>query len=144
MLTSRQKKTEMNFKISIVWLISLFFLNFALQNVNFITLNWNSCSYYTYNPACSSPVSFMLNKTIRLLLNTYCIYLALQLYNYSFNKKQFMITASSLVVLFIIDIAFCFASNPLLINFHKVLNPVLYSPLIPMVLLAYYFSKQLK
>ncbi len=134
----------MSVKTSIPWLIGLFIINFALQNVNFITLNWNSCSYYTYTPVCTSPVSFILNKVIRLLLNGYCIYIAIQLYNYSFNKKQTLLTASIVASLFIIDLFFCFSNNQLLINFHKVLNPLLYSPLIPMVLLAYYFSKQLK
>lgn len=134
----------MSFKASVTWLIGLFILNFALQNVNFITLNWNGCSYYTYNPVCASPVSFILNKVLRLLLNTYCIYIAIQFYNYVFNKKQTILTAGVLAILFIIDLAFCFSNNQLLVNFHKVLNPLLYSPLIPMVLLAYYFSKQLK
>ncbi len=134
----------MSVKTSMAWLIGLFILNFALQNVNFITLNWNSCSYYTYNPVCANPISFILNKILRLLLNAYCIYIAIQLYNYRFNKKQTLLTASIVAFLFIIDLAFCFSNNQLLINFHKVLNPLLYSPLIAMVLLAYYFSKQLK
>ncbi len=134
----------MSVKTSIAWLIGLFILNFALQNVNFITLNWNNCNYYTYNPGCTNVLSFILNKILRLLLNTYCIYIAIKLYHYSFTKKQTLLTAGILASLLIIDLAFCFSRNQLLINFHKVLNPLLYSPLIPMVLLAYYFSKQLK
>ncbi len=122
-------------------LLLLFAINFSLQNVNFLTLSWNNCDYYIYTPSCASEISYLLNKSIRLLINLFSIYKTLQFIDFIPNKTNTLYFIIAFTIGFIIDMLLSFSSISLLINFHKVLNPLLYSPLIALVLITYYFSK---
>jgi hypothetical protein len=130
--------------IKLVTILVLLALNFALQNTNFITLNWNDCNYYTYNSECATVNAYIANKTIRLFINIFSIYKILPLFHLPTKKINVLIALVSIFIVFIIDLIFSFSGNHTLINFHKVINPLLYSPLTQLVLIAFYFSKSIK
>ncbi len=119
-------------------MIALIGLNFLLQNVN--PLTFSSCNFYEFDSSCASPVAAIFNKLIRLGIHSWIIWLCV--------KPEFQ-TPSNLSAI----LKFSFVGTVVLLNliyfmtyfdkvslfhipFHKILNGLLYSPMIGIGLLA--------
>jgi hypothetical protein len=53
----------------------LILLNFGLQGIDFTALKINACGYYYFNPSCMDWNAFLLNKFIRITINSLLIWL---------------------------------------------------------------------
>jgi hypothetical protein len=115
--------------------IGFIIINFGVQSFNFGKLSF--CDFYTYHPECSSVFDVVLNKTIRLILNL--VILALIINQNLFRLNSLNKLAGFIVgLLFIADLFIFFQANSSqFIVIHKVLNPLLYSPLIAIALGAF-------
>ncbi len=129
---------KFNFLLKIVPIFLLFLFDFSFQNFNIIHFNLSKCSLYLYNPECSSFFEFALNKILRLFLNLFTINLILKVFKIQFQNKYYYFLGG--VCMYVLDMFLCHSLHPLFINWHKVLNPVLYSPLAGVALLAWFIS----
>ena len=110
-------------------------INFGIQSFNFLRLDF--CDFYTFHPDCSAYADVMVNKLIRLFLNMMLIQIILDLKKPQLKTylKQGVFFVSTLLLL---DwMVFFMLPNSGFIVVHKVLNPLLYSPLIAIALLAF-------
>ncbi|MFZ4799543.1 MAG: hypothetical protein ACOYMA_18750 [Bacteroidia bacterium] len=130
----------MNYKL--IWktipVFILFVFDFSFQNFNPIEMKFSTCKIYLFTNECCTFEAFLLNKLLRLLLNLFTIHLILGIFKIELTNKLYYIIIISF--LFIIDMAMCYSMHPLFSNWHKVLNPVLYSPLAGVALLAWFVS----
>ena len=132
----------MNFKLiwKIIPILILFIFDFSFQNFNPIEMKFSSCKLYIFTNDCCTFEAFALNKFLRLLLNLFTIKLILGIFKTELSNKYFYILI--IAIMYLLDMAMCYAIHPLFINWHKVLNPVLYSPLAGVALLAWFISTQ--
>jgi hypothetical protein len=130
----------MNLKlfIKILPIFALFIFDFSFQNFNPITFQFVSCKLYVYSNTCCTFQAFALNKLLRLLLNLFTIKLIFNNFNFIVSNKIYYII--TFLCFYVFDMFLCYSMHPLFINWHKVLNPVLYSPLIGVALLAWFIS----
>jgi hypothetical protein len=116
-------------------IFTIFIIDFLFQNFNILTFKFSNCSFYIFNPDCVEFSAFALSKLFRLGLNLLSINLIIKLYNINISAK-FIYIAIALFI-YIIDMVMCYTQHALLLNWHKVLNPFLFSPLIGIALLAW-------
>ncbi len=129
---------NLKFLIKILPIFALFLFDFSFQNFNPLTLHFSQCKLYIFSNECCTFQAFALNKFLRLMLNLFTIHLIFKVFKfYVTNKTYYIITIN---ILYVIDMWFCFSLHPLFTNWHKVLNPILYSPLIGVALLAWFIS----
>jgi hypothetical protein len=133
-------KAKLLLKIAPIFL--LFIFDFSLQNFNIISISFSKCSLYLFNPECITFGAFAINKILRLLLNLLCIKLILTIFKTSISNVW--IYFIFIFIIYIFDMVLCFSLHPLFINWHKVLNPILYSPLAGVGLLAYFLNSKKK
>jgi hypothetical protein len=119
----------------IIPIFTIFIIDFLFQNFNIITFKFSTCSFYTFNPDCVEFNPFALSKLFRLALNLLSVNLIIKLYKINIANK--LIYVSIALFIYIIDMVMCYSKHPLLLNWHKVLNPFLFSPLIGVALLAW-------
>ena len=133
----------MDFKLirKIIPIFILFIFEFSFQNFNPLEMKFSSCKLYLYINDCCTFEAFALNKFLRLLLNLFTIHLILRIFKTELNRKYYYVFIIAIV--YILDMGLCYAIHPLFVNWHKVLNPVLYSPLAGVALLAWFMSTQL-
>lgn len=134
----------MNIKLllKIIPIFILFIFDFSFQNFNPFELKLSEHSFYIFNNAYFPFEAFAMNKLLRLLLNLFTINLILNMFNITLTHKIYYILGIAAV--FIIDLIMCYSMHTLFTNWHKVLNPFLYSPLAAIALLAWLISaKQL-
>jgi hypothetical protein len=118
-------------------LLFLILLNFGIQSFNF--LNGSFCDFYTFHADCSGVMDVVLNKLIRLILNIIMIGIISEK-KWSDLKDIKLYLPIAILSLFIFDLfIFFLADAGRLIVVHKVLNPLLYSPLIIIALAAFMF-----
>jgi len=128
-------------------ILALIVLNFMLQSFNL--LDFRFCNFYEFDPSCSNKIAVVLNKNFRLFIHILVIWLCIQGDNnlkLSINKKILYISIASLLLLEISYFLTFFKEIPLYkIAFHKVINGLIFSPMIGIGLLAkMYFDKQQK
>ena len=130
----------MDFKLirKIIPIFILFVFDFSFQNFNPIEMKFSTCKLYLFTNECCTFEAFALNKFLRLLLNLFTIHLILGIFKVELTNKFYYVLIIS--ILFLLDMIMCYAMHPLFINWHKVLNPVLYSPLAGVALLAWLIS----
>jgi hypothetical protein len=130
----------MDFKLikKIIPILILFIVDFSFQNFNLLEMKFSSCKLYIFTNECSTFEAFALNKFLRLILNLFTIQLILGIFKTELSKKYFYILI--IAIIYLLDMAMCYTIHPLFINWHKVLNPVLYSPLAGVALLAWFIS----
>lgn len=129
---------KFKFILKIVPIFLLFVFDFSFQNFNPISMEFSKCKLYLFTNDCCTFEAFALNKFLRLVLNLFTIHLILGIFKFYLNNKIYYL--SIIIIVFIIDLALCYSMHPLFINWHKVLNPVLYSPLAGVALLAWFIS----
>ena len=130
----------MDFKFiwKIIPIFILFVFDFSFQNFNPIEMKFSICKLYLYNNECCTFQAFALNKLLRLLLNIFTIHLILGIFKVQLSNKKYYLIC--ILFFFLIDMGLCYSMHPLFSNWHKVLNPVLYSPLAGVALLAWFVS----
>lgn len=130
----------MDFKLmrKIIPIFILFIFDFSFQNFNPIEMKFSICKIYLYTNECCTFEAFALNKFLRLLLNLFTLQLILRIFKVQLTNKKYYLLIISLF--FLTDMAMCYSMHPLFSNWHKVLNPVLYSPLAGVALLAWFIS----
>ena len=117
-------------------LVGLFLGNFSLQTFNILRLS--TCDFYHFHPECSSGFEAAVNKLTRLLFNLLALYL-LQI-----RAQQKLLPLGLVGFGLICTYFFLFFSQAAWSDAGiRVLNPLLFSPLIPLALLAStYFQKE--
>jgi hypothetical protein len=130
----------MDFKLirKIIPIFILFVFDFSFQNFNPIEMKFSTCKIYLFTNECCTFEAFALNKFLRLILNLFTIQLILNIFKVELTRKYYFVLI--IAIIYILDMAMCYAMHPLFINWHKVLNPVLYSPLAGVALLAWFMS----
>lgn len=128
-------------------ILGLIVLNFMMQSFNL--LDFRFCNFYEFDPSCSNKIAVILNKNFRLFIHIFVIWLCAKGENnlkLTFNKKILYISIASLFLIEIIYFLTFFKEIPLYkIAFHKVINGLIFSPMIGIGLLAkLYFDKQQK
>ncbi len=126
------------FLLKIAPIFLLFVFDFSFQNFNPLNFSFSKCSLYLFNAECIDFKAFVVNKLLRLLLNLFTIKLVLSIFKT--NVRPIWFYLSSITILYIIDMFLCYSTHPLFINWHKVLNPILYSPLAGIGLSAWFLS----
>lgn len=129
-------KAKFILKIAPIFL--LFVFDFSFQNFNPLNFSFSKCSLYLFNVECIDFQAFAINKLLRLLLNLFTIKLVLSIFKT--EVKPIWLYLSLVTIIYIIDMFLCYSTHPLFINWHKVLNPILYSPLAGIGLLAWFLS----
>ncbi|MFA9213908.1 MAG: hypothetical protein ACEQSR_08685 [Candidatus Methylacidiphilales bacterium] len=130
-------KAKFILKIAPIFL--LFVFDFSFQNFNPLNFSFSKCSLYLFNPTCIDFEPFATNKLLRLLLNLFTIKLVLNVFKTQIpNVKLYIL---GILLVYILDMFLCYSMHPLFVNWHKVLNPILYSPLAGIGLLAWFITK---
>ncbi len=125
-------------------IIGLIALNFLMQSINPISFSF--CNFYEFDTTCSSPIAVILNKTIRFGIHSWIVWLCIK------EEKQMLLKASLMYKMVLIGlmvglnglyfISFFNWVNILNIPFYKILNGLLYSPMVGIGLLAKQFFNQ--
>jgi len=116
-------------------ILALVGLNFALQSFDWLNLSNSACGFYRFNPDCASLSSFLLNKTIRLALHFLILFLIQQSY-FQDLKTKFLLLYLTLLLLAVLDITLLQGDDFLSGRLHGLLNPVVFSPLIGLILMV--------
>lgn len=124
----------------IIPIFFLFVFDFSFQNFNPIEMKFSECKLYLFTNDCCTFQAFALNKFLRLLLNLFTIHLIISIFKVQLQKKNHIIIV--IAIFFIFDMLMCYSMHPLFSNWHKVLNPVLYSPLAGVALLAWFITNK--
>ena len=126
------------FSLTILLLITL---NFSLQSFDIFSFSNNNCGFYLFDPSCMDMASFVTNKLLRFIVNSSCLLLLVQHYS-PLQRNQYLLLIFVLIALLGIDLFFATSGVVVFISLHKILNPVVYSPLL---IIAYigsrFFSK---
>ncbi|OYU95741.1 MAG: hypothetical protein CFE21_11425 [Bacteroidetes bacterium B1(2017)] len=112
-----------------------------IQGFDFIEFKSNACGYYTYNTTCMSFASFVANKAIRLALNCTLLWL-LQWRFYKMYSNLFMMLILGLIFLGALDVFFL--QEPIFFaqRLHQFLHPIVFSPLLAIIVLAFMLVPQ--
>lgn len=113
----------------------LIILNFGLQSFDIYSFTFNKCGFYVLDLNCMNPFMFITNKILRFHINLVCLFVPV----YYFTRSAYAVILPMSIILFLllgIDLYLALSRQPFLVQFHKVLNPVLYSPLLPVVYLG--------
>lgn len=137
----------MKIPTKIYLIVGLIVMNFLLQSVN--VLNFSFCNFYEYNPNCSSSIAVIVNKNLRFALHCWVIWLCIKdEKHYSLTlQKQFLFyfIASILTLQTFYFLSFFGYFQFHKIALHKILNGLIFSPMIGIGLLAkQFFDHQIK
>lgn len=127
-------------RFAYIWMFILLMLNFGTQAFNFITWQNNPCGYYKFNPDCMLFADFLLNKSVRFILNLALIWL-IQKQLYPQEKKYIWPLFASLLILVFTAIYFTDNTSFFAQRSYPVLHPIVFSPLLGIILLAVSFIK---
>ncbi|MDP1725504.1 MAG: hypothetical protein Q8M15_01875 [Bacteroidota bacterium] len=119
----------MKTKIIITFSILLIILNFSLQTFDIYTFSFNKCGFYLFDSSCMDRATFITNKLIRFIVNSSCLLLLV----HGFTKRsgnQFLFLLFVLIFLLGIDLFFAMHGGEFFVQLHKILNPIVYSPLV--------------
>ena len=116
-------------------ILALVGLNFALQSFDWLNLSNSACGFYRFNPDCAGLSSFLLNKIIRLALH-FLILLLIQRTYFQDVGIKFSLLYGSLFLLALLDITLLQGNDFLSGRLHGLLNPVVFSPLIGLILMV--------
>jgi hypothetical protein len=122
----------------LVIVVLLIVLNFSVQNFNFYKMEMAPCTFFYWIPSCVKFYAFATNKIVRLAINFLSIVFILKLYKW--NNLHLKKILFSIFLFYLADMALCYTNFLLFVNWHKVLNPILYSPLLVIVYSAYMFN----
>jgi small-conductance mechanosensitive channel len=122
------------------WMFMLLILNFGAQAYNFMTWQNNPCGYYKFNPDCMVLSNFLLNKLVRFILNLALIWL-IQKQLYPQEKKYIWPLFACLLILAFTALYFTTNTSFFAQRSYPVLHPVVFSPLLGIILLAVSFIK---
>lgn len=126
------------FYFTIVLLITL---NFSLQSFDICSFSNNTCGFYLFDPSCMDPASFIMNKLLRFIVNSSCLFLLVQHYS-PLQRNQYLLLIFVLISLLGIDLFFAMSGIDFFISLHKILNPVVCSPLLTLAYIgSRFFSK---
>lgn len=125
-------------------IIALIGLNFLLQNINPLTLTF--CNFYEFDSSCSSPLAVILNKIMRFGIHAWIIWRCLKPEFETLSKLPTILKVSFIGILALLNITYFLSYFKLVsllqIPFHKILNGLLFSPMIGIGLLAKIFIDQ--
>ncbi len=116
-------------------ILALVGLNFALQSFDWLSFSNSACGFYRFNPDCAGISSFLLNKIIRLALHFLILFLIQRSYFQDVGIK-FNLLYGALFILALLDITLLQGDDFLSGRLHGLLNPVVFSPLISLVVLV--------
>ena len=116
-------------------ILALIGLNFALQSFDWLSFSNAACGFYRFNPTCSGPHSFVLNKIVRLFLHIFILLLIQRTY-FQDLKTKFFFLYLTLILLAGTDISLLQGDDFLSLRMHGLVNPVVFSPLIAGVVLV--------
>ena len=121
----------------VFWTIAILLglLNFALQGFDFFAWQNNDCGFYYYDADCMNWGSFVLNKVVRLSLNISLLWI-IQWQFFIKQAKQFLSLIIALIILGAIDILLLQTASFIGLRTHEFLHPVVFSPLLAMVILS--------
>jgi hypothetical protein len=116
-------------------ILALVGLNFALQSFDWLSFSNSTCGFYRFNPDCVSLYSFLANKLVRLALHFLILFLIQKTFFQDVGIK-FNLLYGALFILALLDITLLQGDDFLSGRLHGLLNPVVFSPLISLVLLV--------
>ena len=124
-------------KPSIFWTIAILLgmLNFGLQGFDFFARQNNDCGFYYFDADCMNWGAFVLNKVVRLSLNISLLWI-IQWQFFSKQARQFLSLIVALIILGAIDILLLQTGSFIGLRTHEFLHPVVFSPLLAMVILS--------
>lgn len=110
-------------------LLVIFGLNFGIQSLNLLKLEF--CDFYLFHPKCATWYEVLVNKFLRLGLNFLCLILI------GIPIKRGLPIINGIIILLLVLYFYLFFSTLAWGEIGvKILNPLLFSPLIPIALLA--------
>jgi hypothetical protein len=116
-------------------ILALVGINFALQSFDWLSFSNSACGFYRFNPDCAGLSSFLLNKIIRLALHFLILFLIQRTYFQDVGIK-FNLLYGALFILALLDITLLQGDDFLSGRLHGLLNPVVFSPLIGLILMV--------
>jgi hypothetical protein len=116
-------------------ILALVGINFALQSFDWLSFSNSACGFYRFNPDCAGLSSFLLNKIIRLALHFLILFLIQRTYFQDVGIK-FNLLYGTLFILALLDITLLQGDDFLSGRLHGLLNPVVFSPLIGLILMV--------
>lgn len=122
-------------------LVILILGNFMIQGFDFILFKSNDCGYYIFTDSCMSFASFVANKAIRLALNCTLLWL-IQWRYYKLNSNLFLMLILGLIFLGALDVFFLQEPVFFAQRLHQFLHPIIFSPLLIIIVLAFMFVPQ--
>ncbi len=129
-------------KPRIFWTIAtlLGLLNFGFQGFDFFSWQNNDCGFYYYDADCMDWGAFVLNKVVRLSLNISLLWI-IQWQFFSKQARQFLSLIVALIILAAIDTLLLQNGDFIGLRTHEFLHPVVFSPLLAMVILSIHTLK---
>ncbi len=122
-------------------ILLLIALNFSLQSFDIYTFSFSKCSFYLFDSSCMDRAAFITNKLIRFIVNSSCLLLLVHRFT-KCSGNQYLFLLFVLIFLLGIDLLFAMHGGEFFVQLHKILNPVIYSPLLAIVFMATtYFKK---
>ncbi len=122
-------------------ILLLITLNFSLQSFDVYSFSNNTCGFYLFDPSCMDMSAFITNKLLRFIVNSSCLLLLVHRFS-RLSGNQYLLLIFVMISLLGIDLFFAMSGVAFFISLHKILNPVVYSPLL---IIAYigsrFFSK---
>lgn len=115
--------------------ILLGLLNFGLQGYDFFEWQNNDCGFYYYDADCMNWGAFVLNKVVRLSLNISLLWM-IQWQFFIKQAKQFLSLIIALICLGAIAVLLLQNASFIGLRTHEFLHPVVFSPLLAMVILS--------
>ena len=116
-------------------ILALVGINFALQSFDWLNLSNSACGFYRFNPDCVSFYSFLANKLVRLALHFLILFLIQKTFFQDVGIK-FNLLYGTLFILALLDITLLQGDDFLSGRLHGLLNPVVFSPLIGLILMV--------
>ena len=110
-------------------------LNFGLQSFDVLSFSFSKSGFYLFDGSTMEVGAFVANKLLRLGLNLACLLLLIHSYSV-ISKKQGLILLVSMILLCGFHLGISIYGADFWVSVHKVLNPVLYSPLLVIVFLG--------
>jgi hypothetical protein len=122
-------------KPTLLVILALVGINFALQSFDWLSFSNSACGFYRFNPDCAGLSSFLLNKIIRLALHFLILFLIKKTFFQDVGIK-FNLLYGALFILALLDITLLQGDDFLSGRLHGLLNPVVFSPLIGLILMV--------
>jgi hypothetical protein len=116
-------------------ILALVGINFALQSFDWLSFSNSACGFYRFNPDCVGFYSFLANKLVRLTLHFLILFLIQRTY-FQDLKTKFLLLYLTLLLMAGLDITLLQGDGFLSGRMHGLLNPVVFSPLIGLILMV--------